>query len=442
MVTAVAFVIGACGGERLSAPDDVNSPAFAKAGSGPTVTSTVPSDAPRDTTLDVRILGSGFDNGSRAEFLLDGVSDSRVHVNTTRFVASNEIVANLSIDADAAAALYDVAVTTSRGKKGIGAERFEVTLQAQLLDGREASSVNQDGVVVGVSNGAVGCSPAALPVVWNAEGVKQILPTAPACGGSARSINRSGAIFGWLFSSSACDQLAIWRPNGLGYTLEVLGPAPDGVCPSVLSAFNENAEIVGTKGAAVYWWSAATGWLKVQTPVGATSCIWAVALNDFGAFAIQCTVGGTARAYYWEHHDAAPSLLPSPSVQGQPTPRAMNRSGVIVGYVYGRRTLPIRWVPSNSGYSVQVLPDLGYGGSAAAISEDGTVAGSVNGMGVRAAYWTPLGELRLLEQVSAKAPSEALGIVQSGAGLIVVGRGARTFQDSLVAVRWSSPVTP
>src|SRR5688500_19366924 len=61
---------------------------FAKgpASSGPTVTSTLPSDAPRDTTLEVRVNGSGFDKGSKVTFQLDGVVDARVRVNSTRYV--------------------------------------------------------------------------------------------------------------------------------------------------------------------------------------------------------------------------------------------------------------------------------------------------------------------------------------------------------------------
>ena len=68
--------------------------------SAPIVTSTLPSEATRDTTLDVQITGSGFDNGSRASFERNGLVDARVRVNSTRFVKSTTIVANVTIAAD------------------------------------------------------------------------------------------------------------------------------------------------------------------------------------------------------------------------------------------------------------------------------------------------------------------------------------------------------
>ncbi len=95
-------------------------------GGGPTVSSTKPSDAPQDTTLDVVVAGSGFDRGSTAEWAIAGVPSSKVRTNSTRYVTSKQLVANITIALDADTVLYDVLVTTSRGKKGIGTELFRV----------------------------------------------------------------------------------------------------------------------------------------------------------------------------------------------------------------------------------------------------------------------------------------------------------------------------
>src|SRR3954449_8504450 len=53
-----------------SSPTDSGSdrPSLARASSGPTVTSTDPSGAHQDTTLDIHVLGSGFDKGSKVAF--------------------------------------------------------------------------------------------------------------------------------------------------------------------------------------------------------------------------------------------------------------------------------------------------------------------------------------------------------------------------------------
>ena len=99
-----------------------------KPGSGtdPTVDAVDPTAAPQDTTLDVRVLGTGYDRGSMAELALDGVVTEKVKTNQTKFVSSAELIANITIALDAQTALYDVLVTTSRGRKGIGTELFEV----------------------------------------------------------------------------------------------------------------------------------------------------------------------------------------------------------------------------------------------------------------------------------------------------------------------------
>ena len=92
-----------------AAPEDpALEPAFAKAPADPTVTATDPDTAVQDTTLDVTVIGTGFDNGSVADWLLAGVADPRVRTNSTRYVSSRSLVANITIASDAVPAAYDV----------------------------------------------------------------------------------------------------------------------------------------------------------------------------------------------------------------------------------------------------------------------------------------------------------------------------------------------
>jgi len=102
-------------------------PSLAKAATAPAVTATNPTDAPQDTTLDVHVLGSGFDRGSKVAFARDGVVDTKLQVNATQYRTSGQLIANVTIAADAVITSYDVMVTTSSGKKGIGTELFAVT---------------------------------------------------------------------------------------------------------------------------------------------------------------------------------------------------------------------------------------------------------------------------------------------------------------------------
>lgn len=151
-------------------PDGPTEPAItgvslARGGPGPNVQEADPPSAPQDITLDVRVLGSGFDDGSEATWTLDGVPQPEVRTNATRFVSGNELVANITIDPDAPIELYDVEVVTLRGKKGIGADLFAVLKKGTVTysvielpphsgaDGSSADGLNEVGQIVGSSNG-------------------------------------------------------------------------------------------------------------------------------------------------------------------------------------------------------------------------------------------------------------------------------------------------
>src|SRR5512139_2722039 len=76
-----------------------NGPSFAagNASGDPVVTATDPTSAPQDTTLDLRVLGTGYDRGSAVELLLDGQPVGTIRTNSTRYVKSTELVANVTI---------------------------------------------------------------------------------------------------------------------------------------------------------------------------------------------------------------------------------------------------------------------------------------------------------------------------------------------------------
>ncbi|MFQ5890336.1 MAG: hypothetical protein ACE5JR_09830 [Gemmatimonadota bacterium] len=128
LLAAVAWV-AACSEPGPTSPE---SPSILAAkggnggGDGPTVDATDPTSAPQGATLPVGVFGSGFDPGSVVDFLLDGKKTTKVVTNSTSFVGAGELIADITIAADAPLASYDVRVTTSRKKKGIGTELFKI----------------------------------------------------------------------------------------------------------------------------------------------------------------------------------------------------------------------------------------------------------------------------------------------------------------------------
>ncbi len=116
------IVCAGCSDQSLTTP----SISASASGGDPTVTATVPDSATQDATLDVTVNGSNFDAGSVAEWAIDGVASVKVHTNSTRFVNSRRLIANITIAVDADPVLYDVIVTAATGKKGIGTELFAV----------------------------------------------------------------------------------------------------------------------------------------------------------------------------------------------------------------------------------------------------------------------------------------------------------------------------
>ena len=97
-----------------------------------TVRGTDPPGAPQDTRLVVKVTGSGFDETSKVAMLLDEQATDDITTNSTTFVSSREVNADITIAPDAAVDLFDVEVTAFGGRRrGIGIELFEVTAKSQ-----------------------------------------------------------------------------------------------------------------------------------------------------------------------------------------------------------------------------------------------------------------------------------------------------------------------
>jgi uncharacterized membrane protein len=360
--------------------------AKAAGGNGPTVKSTNPDSATIDTTLNVRVLGSGFDEGSRADWAFKGVVSEKIVTNSTTFVSANELVANITIAANANIGNHDVIVTTKSGKGGIGTELFEVTLKVTTLPtlggtNSEAVAINDAGHVIGKSRDPAGnpyavrwtkeagvwtvrkigleatpASSQALAIneqgtavgryplyrnyaaVWGIDGSMTTLGI-----GWANGINNSDVIVGSAGSDVAAERPAVWKPSGSVWTvsfLELLPGVPTGSCGGgdALGISDENI-IVGfvTDGACVetpvQWRPTAdgSGWLPAErlSPAGtlAKGIAQAIVGSTIVGMGYPCAVldGCTRKAFRWL--GGAGGELGSLDARAN----ALNKEGYIVG---------------------------------------------------------------------------------------------------------------
>lgn len=119
--------LSACADQQPVVPEGLSVQAAKPDGTGKPVKvdETDPSSGEQTERLFVRILGSGFDDGSVATWLKDG-DPTGVQTHSTDYVSDGELLADIEIDEEARLGLWDVEVMTIRGKKGIGIESFEV----------------------------------------------------------------------------------------------------------------------------------------------------------------------------------------------------------------------------------------------------------------------------------------------------------------------------
>jgi hypothetical protein len=438
LVLVLAGSLALSSGCSDSVTGPAREPVLARAGSGPTVTSASPYEARQDTTLDVHVLGSGFDRGSTVEFVRAEVVDPNLHVNATSLRNSGELVVNITISADAETVPYDVRVTTSTGKKGIGTELFVVDVAFEPLAAPSGGSIVDDAGATGFIAGSISSSCAAgfAPALWDPAAQLIPLPVpAGTCGGTARTVNGTGVAAGTAYVGSRATTAVRWVPGAGSYSVEPLPPLSNGIEAGPWD-INESGAITSGNDAAV--WTAATGWWMLTKPSGATSCV-ATSTNDGGALIARCAIGGQFQGVFWASAAAAPVVLPVPSGVASQTPRRINGSGVIAGWVQvAGVTRPARWIPSGSTWSLEILADLGRGGAVLEINEAGQLAGSINASGTgypRPAYWDPDGTLHLLQ--SKDGVGEAEGISEPSPQLVIAGY-VRTGKNggSRIAVRW------
>lgn len=333
------LAVSSCSTEAPTSPGVPIDAARAAPTTAPTVTATDPDTGFRSTTIDVRVIGSGFDAGSRAIWGLKGdttFATTRIKTNSTRYVKSTELVASITIAADAPLDRFDVVVVTSKGKKGIGIERFTVTYQIVdlgTLGGLRsvALAVNDLNQVVGWSETATGERHAFL---WTEATGMRDLGTLGAAPSEARGINNAGEVVGFSATPSVWRRGFRWTATG---GMQPFDPLFSNA--SEIFALNSNGEVAG----------------------------WADTIKSTGTFRHPTIWTGQGRESLGDRFAEV---------------RGLNTVGQAVGYVsspVGSSPPPIAalWTRSGSVWNMQELfPRDGRDSQAGDINELGEVVGA------------------------------------------------------------------
>lgn len=427
------------------------------------VTGTDPAEAEQGESVDVRIFGEGFAEGSVASWERDGVADTLIVVSSVTFVSETELVASISVARETDIGLYDVAVTRKRKKgvgseaKAIGADIFQVNeyvpsplgwLVESIWAGAYswAYTINDSGVAAG----------SAVDDAWNTTAVYWTEADGAVTFGGEEAVALGSNDRGWIVGARGVENDLIYATpfifeDGLVTDLQPL-EAPH---RSHARAINETGTIVGW-GARDYWadptWPLV--WLRAddgsygapaQLPLP-DGQVWevndytegsrATAINDDGEIVGMLRLGGDLGdgAYLWRPGPDGTYQEPLRLGGTEAEARGINNGGWIVGTSGGA----VLWHPNDYGTPIR-LAGQENGAEAVAINDAGQIAGTRSTGGqFHAVLWTVDAEGNTTETIDlVPAP----GFTSSHASSInargwVVGWSERYNPHRTVATLW------
>jgi len=367
----LALALAACSAPSLDAP--LAAPdawLAAKAAAGPTVKAANPTYADRGATLDVHVIGTGFTAGAQARWLLHGAEDpARVRTNSTTFVSSTEVVANITVASDADLAYWDVQIALVGGKNGVGTELFEITTAQPLGAATFVQDMNDLGQIVGINSGAF--------VYDDAFGLLTL------GAGQAGAVDPLGTM---VLGRDGSNAVTAWVRQGTGnsYVAELLPKIAGSVGGNALAAARDadGALLVGgwqimpavkkggaTQNRPVFWRHDATWSAPVPLSLPAGSTTGSVnGMNGKGQLVGRLDASDHGAVY---DDPASPVVLDG-------LPNAIDAAGTLVVGVRGGR--PVYWYRTSAGTWNTTgvdLPTLGgaCGGAAIGLNGDGVVVG-------------------------------------------------------------------
>jgi probable HAF family extracellular repeat protein len=405
-----------------------------------TVTAADPAAVPQNITLDVRVLGSGFDRGSKVELVLNGVADPKVKTNGTTYGSGTELVANVTVAADALPERYDVRVTSSTGGTVSGVDLLTVLAIQSLAPDAFGMDVNSSGTVAGYVEVPPTCFGVGFrPVVWTSGHGLRRLPVPPGtCSAASGGINDEGVVIG-----SVNNTAYRWLPGpGETWTPEALGLEGS---PQDINRRGDIALLYVADAAAVVWnatvWTPEDGILHLADLPGSTRGCLSMGLNNLRHVVGRCHYAENDKLtpVIWSAFASQPIQLPQlPGVE-RSSPNAINDAGVIVGLAMptGGASHAVRWVPSGSTWVIEDLGTLGGDSEARSINNLGQIIGiSRVGETEHAFVWEQGSGMRPLAALGAQG-SVAFGLNDPKTGEPTLVAGFSDVGGRHHMVRWS-----
>jgi len=290
-----------------------------------------PDTATVDTTITVRIAGSGFTEGSSATWVIDTTAATAIRTISTTWKSPTELEAVIAISPNAELRPYSVRIRGKKGKQGIAVERFRVVAKPALLPEpgtrSEASDINDSGVIVGWSDDA---AREQIAIKWSP--VDSAWTYSILGKGIAVAINEEGVILRRKFDALARFYHSwIHLPSGgeldFGPVL-VAGISNDGtIIGAVIDSTQKRTPVVWRQVSPASWGPPQA----LPIPAGFTGA-WLDVISDAGHIAGAISSSDSTVNVVWRYRDGQ-WLMPEPVDRQVPAgASAINDAGALAGW--------------------------------------------------------------------------------------------------------------
>jgi uncharacterized membrane protein len=361
--------------------------------------------------------------------------------NSTQFVSSTELVANITIAPDAPLASYDVIVTTSSGKGGIGTELFVVTAKTTDIGtlagdvGSYAVDVNDAGYIAGSSTstsnpgsrGFVRIGTTLIPlsdvtIFSRGLGISNGNPVY-VVGDYAYDGNSHPAR--WTVNPATGTATVTYLSSGFGFA--------DGV--------NDAGATIGWTGSDAVTWDA-NGTAEILAPPVANTFTSGLGrdINNAGYALVNFTGASYTRTYLRAGNKQwieLPPLSGDISTFGRRVSEVSGTTVYVAGTSYrnDRSFHAMRWTVDVVSNTIMKAESRSETSSSSDVSFGGSVSGSLEGRFTNTPFIWRLSGLLTLRPPKGGSNAQASGINYSGNALV----GQALFGGRQHAVLWTLP---